>query len=69
MDVVRHYAKKLCDIGNAATGELIQAHFPAARTINKDYADRKFKHTVEREDGEHITVIYDYETQETTVAG
>jgi hypothetical protein len=66
MDVIYSLAKKFCDIGNKATGDFVQSHFPAAKTIGKEYADGKLKRTIECEDGSHIIVIYDY--KEKTVA-
>ncbi|MDR0474713.1 MAG: hypothetical protein LBH43_13705 [Treponema sp.] len=43
-------------------GSFIQANYPGAKTIGKGYADGKFKRTIEW-GGEHITLIYDYETK------
>ena len=62
MDVLRFFAKKMWDAGNEATNSFIQSNFPEAKTISKEYADHKYKRTIEW-GGEHITVIYDYETQ------
>ena len=55
-------AKKMLAKGNEATDELIQANFPEAKTIGKEYADRKLKRTIEWR-GERITLIYDYATK------
>ena len=65
IDILRSIAKKMCDAGNEATQNFIQANFPAAKTVGKEYADRKFKHIVECEDGSLVTVIYDYMTKTT----
>jgi hypothetical protein len=65
-DVLWSLAKKMLDKGNEATGNFIQSNYPEAKTIGKDYADRKFMRTIEW-GGEQITVIYDYKTQTTMV--
>ena len=67
IDVLYLLAKKMCDAGNEATGNFIQANYPAAKTIGKEYVDRKFKRTIEW-GSKHITIVYDYETQTAMVA-
>jgi hypothetical protein len=52
----------MVDAANEAMGSFIQANYPGAKTIGKGYADGKFKRTIEW-GGEHITLIYDYETK------
>jgi len=65
IDVLRLLAKKMCDAGNEATHNFIQANFPAAKTVGKEYAGRKFKRIVECEDGSLVAVVYDYVTMTT----
>jgi thymidine phosphorylase len=59
-DVLYSLAKKMFNAGNEATHNFIQANFPAAKTVGKEYADRKFKRIVECEDGSLVAVVYDY---------
>jgi hypothetical protein len=65
VDVLHSLAKKMWNTGNEATSKFIETNLPAAKTVGKEYADRKFKRIVECEDGSLVTVIYDYMTQTT----
>jgi hypothetical protein len=67
MDVLHSLAKKMCATGNEATNKLISANYPEAKTIGKEFVDRKYKRTIEWGDT-NITLIYDYMTQTATVA-
>ena len=64
-DVLRSLAEKMLDEANKATGKFIEFNFPAAKTISKEYVDRKFERIVECEDGSLVTVIYDFMTKTT----
>ncbi|MDR0473986.1 MAG: hypothetical protein LBH43_10000 [Treponema sp.] len=63
MDVLVSLAWKMVDAANEAMGNFIQSNYPGAKTIGKEYVDRKFKRTIECEDGTLVTLIYDYETK------
>ena len=69
IDVLRSIAKKMLDEANKATGKFIEFNFPAAKTVGKEYADRKFKRIVECEDGSLVAIVYDYATMTTNKEG
>jgi len=48
-DVLYSIAKKMCEEGTEATGKIMQASFPGAKTIGKHYVDHKMKRTIEWE--------------------
>ena len=67
-DVLYSLAKKMCEAGNEATDKLIQSNYPGAKTIGKNYVNRKYNRTIEW-GGEKITLIYDYMSKTASVAG
>ena len=66
-DLLYSLAKKMCAAGNEATDELIQSNYPGAKTIGKEFVNRKYRRTIEW-GSEHITLIYDYMTQTASIA-
>ena len=67
IDVIHSFAEKMCADGNEATDKLIAANYPEAKTIGKEFVDRKYRRTVEW-GGAHIVIIYDYITKTAAVA-
>ena len=61
-------AKKMWATGNKATTDFALSNFQSVVTINKVYHDKKFKRTIECDNGSYIIVIYDYLTRTTTAA-
>ena len=65
-DVLYSIAKKMCDAANEATGKYIESNYPAAKTIGKEFVDRKYKRTIKCGRA-CIVIVFDYKTKSVSV--
>ena len=65
-DVLYSIAKKICDAAYEATGKYIESNYPEAKTIGKEFVDRKYRHIIKC-GRKRIVIIFDYKTKAVSV--